>query len=44
LAWPVIEVQSAGLNQDAEVRVSSEILDRAELIFVMEKAHRQVLS
>lgn len=42
--WPGIEVQSAGLNQGAEVPVSPEILDWAELIFVMEKAHRNKLA
>jgi predicted protein tyrosine phosphatase len=35
-----IETASAGLNHAAEVPVTTEILDWAELIFVMEHAHR----
>jgi predicted protein tyrosine phosphatase len=42
--WPDIETDSAGLNNDAEVQLSSEQLAWADLIFVMEKAHRNKLS
>lgn len=39
-----IEVASAGLNKDAEVTVTPDLILWADLIFVMEKAHRQKLS
>lgn len=42
--WPGIEVQSAGLNAEAEVPLSPELLHWAELIFVMEKSHRNKLA
>jgi predicted protein tyrosine phosphatase len=42
--WPDVETDSAGLNNDAEVPLSSEQLDWADIIFVMEKAHRNKLS
>ncbi len=34
-----IEVASAGLNHDAEVPLSAELVEWADTIFVMEKAH-----
>ena len=43
-SWPGIEASSAGLNHDAEVTVTPEILEWADLVFVMEKAHRNRLS
>ncbi len=43
-SWPGIEVDSAGLNNDAEQPVTPELLAWAEVIFVMEKAHRNRLS
>ena len=43
-AWPGIEVSSAGLNNEAENRVTAELLEWADLVFVMEKAHRNKLS
>lgn len=43
-AHPQLEVASAGLNQDAETTVTPELVEWADLIFVMEKAHRQKLS
>jgi predicted protein tyrosine phosphatase len=43
-SWPGVETSSAGLNHDAENPVTSELLDWAELIFVMERAHRVKLS
>jgi predicted protein tyrosine phosphatase len=42
--WPGIQTQSAGLASDAANRVSPENLAWADLIFVMEKAHRNKLS
>jgi len=38
------EVASAGLNPEAEVPVSSELLEWADVIFVMERAHRNKLA
>ena len=42
--WPGIETSSAGLNHDAENPVTPELLAWADLIFVMERAHRTRLS
>jgi predicted protein tyrosine phosphatase len=39
-----IEVASAGLAPDAATPVSTELLEWADLIFVMEKAHRNKLT
>ena len=39
-----IEVASAGLNRGAEVPLGNELIEWADLIFVMEKAHRNKLS
>jgi predicted protein tyrosine phosphatase len=39
-----IECSSAGLNHDAENPVTPELLEWAQIIFVMEKAHRSRLS
>jgi predicted protein tyrosine phosphatase len=39
-----LEVESAGLNHDAEVPLSVVMLEQADIIFVMEKAHRSKLS
>ena len=41
---PGIECTSAGLSHDAEVPVSAELVEWAELIFVMEKQHKSRLS
>jgi predicted protein tyrosine phosphatase len=41
---PGIEVDSAGLNNDAEVRLSEEQVRWADLILVMEKVHRDRLN
>lgn len=41
--YPAIECASAGLSHDAEVPVSIELVEWAELIFVMEKKHRSKL-
>jgi predicted protein tyrosine phosphatase len=40
---PGIEVTSAGLNHDADNPVTPELLQWADLIFVMEKVHRNKL-
>lgn len=42
--YPGIECSSCGLNHDAENPVTAELVDWADLIFVMEKAHRNQLS
>ncbi len=42
--WPGIETSSAGLNHDAENPVTPELLQWAQTIFVMERAHRSKLS
>ena len=42
--WPRIETDSAGLNNDAVTPLSGDQLDWADIVFVMEKAHRNRLS
>ncbi|OOG57899.1 low molecular weight protein tyrosine phosphatase family protein [Rhodanobacter sp. C03] len=42
-AWPGLEVDSAGLAEDAEVVLTAEQVDWAELIVVMESSHRRRL-
>ena len=42
--WPGIDTASAGLNHDAENPVTPELLEWSELIFVMERAHRNKLT
>jgi predicted protein tyrosine phosphatase len=42
--WPGIETASAGVNHGAENPVTPELLEWAELIFVMERVHRARLS
>jgi predicted protein tyrosine phosphatase len=42
--WPGIETDSAGLNESADVPLSGEQIEWADIIFVMEKAHRNKLS
>ena len=41
---PGFEVASAGLNPEAETPVSPELLEWSDVIFVMEKTHRNKLS
>jgi predicted protein tyrosine phosphatase len=41
---PGLEVDSAGTNKDADSPVTWEAADWADVIFVMEKAHRNRLS
>ena len=40
---PAINVASAGTNHDAEVPLTPELVRWANIIFVMEKAHRNKL-
>ena len=42
--WPQIETDSAGLDARADMRLSSEQLEWADIIFVMENTHRRKLS
>lgn len=42
--WPGIETSSAGLNNDAENPVTPELLRWADIVFVMERVHRNKLS
>ena len=42
--YPNIETDSAGLTGDAEVRLSEEQVEWADIIFVMEPIHRKKLS
>lgn len=39
-----LQVESAGLDREAEVPLSSEAIERADIIFVMENSHRSKLS
>lgn len=41
---PGVECDSAGLNNDANNPVTDELVEWAELIFVMEKTHRTKLA
>ncbi len=42
--YPDIECSSGGLNHDAENPVTAELVEWADIIFMMEKAHRNKLS
>lgn len=42
--WPGVETASAGLNPEAESPVTAEVLEWADVIFVMEPAQRSKLS
>jgi predicted protein tyrosine phosphatase len=42
--WPNVETDSAGLSADADVALSPEQVRWADIVFVMEKAHRARLS
>jgi predicted protein tyrosine phosphatase len=43
-SWPSVDTDSAGLGNDATTPLSSEQIEWATIIFVMEKAHRNRLS
>ena len=38
-----LEVRSAGTDRDANVRVTAELLEWADVVFVMERRHRNVI-
>jgi len=42
-AYPGIEVESAGTDNDADNPLTPELVEWADLIFVMEKRHRAKL-
>jgi predicted protein tyrosine phosphatase len=42
--WPDLEVDSAGTNHDAENPLTGELVEWADVIFVMERTHRHKLS
>lgn len=42
--YPGVETDSAGLNHDAEIPLSDEQIDWADVIIVMEKTHRNRLN
>jgi predicted protein tyrosine phosphatase len=42
--WPGVEVDSAGTNHDAENPLTGELVEWAQIIFVMERAHRNKLT
>lgn len=42
--WPGIETDSAGIANGAEVVLSSEQVEWADIIFVMERTHRNKLN
>jgi predicted protein tyrosine phosphatase len=42
--WPDIETDSAGLLETADIMLSPEQIEWADIIFVMEKRHRSKLS
>lgn len=44
MSWEGIAVASAGLSHDADTPVTPELLGWADLVFVMEPAHRRKLS
>lgn len=41
---PGLECASAGVSNDAEIAVSGELVDWADLIFVMERQHKEKLA
>jgi predicted protein tyrosine phosphatase len=43
-SWPNVEVASAGLNRDAETPLTPELVEWADIIFVMEREHRSKLT
>jgi len=42
--WPGVETDSAGLGADADVPLSAEQIAWADIVFVMEKTHRNRLA
>ena len=41
--WPGVEAKSAGLDKDARIPLSPELIGWADIILVMEQAHRKKL-
>ncbi|QLG93865.1 phosphotyrosine protein phosphatase [Pseudomonas yamanorum] len=41
--WPGVRTSSAGVGNDADVPVDVELLEWADVVFVMEPAHRRKL-
>ena len=44
LAWPGVETASAGLAPDADTPLTPDALQWADVVFVMERAHRSRLT
>ena len=42
--YPNVEVASAGTNHDADTPLSAELVAWADIIFVMEKGHREKIA
>jgi predicted protein tyrosine phosphatase len=42
--WPGVATASAGVNRDADNPLSAELIEWAEMIFVMERVHRGKLA
>ena len=42
--WPGVEAMSAGLNSDAITPVSTDLLEWADIVVVMEEKHKNKLS
>lgn len=42
-SWPDIEVASAGTSNDAETPLTAELVEWADIIFVMEQSHQSKL-
>ena len=42
--WPGVTTASAGINQGADTPLSAELLDWADLVFVMEPVHRRKIA
>ena len=38
-SWPNVVVASAGINNDAETPLNAELVEWADIIFVMEQTH-----
>ena len=43
-SWPGVSAASAGINHGAETPLSAEMLEWADLVFVMEAVHRRKVS
>lgn len=41
---PFHQVKSAGTSASARIKINGKLIDWADLIFVMEKKHKQILS